>query len=215
VAREDNPGLDIHDITAFLRHLLERIDGRNDVHFQTATTIDTLDYSGHGFNQGSKVVLAAVGPPRRTLPTALPAGVRLPDGFSEPRVCLPGVLAVQAPAYQAGEDEIEPAVRRFCDAVAIGDPLEAFPLIVLVDDSDFTARHLNHFLWVTFTRANPAADLHGIRARTWRKHWGCEGPLVIDARIKPHHAPPLVEDPDVTKRVDALAAPGRALHGIL
>jgi 4-hydroxy-3-polyprenylbenzoate decarboxylase len=47
------------------------------------------------------------------------------------------------------------------------------------------------------------------------KHWGCAGALVIDARIKSHHAPPLVEDPAVSRRVDALAAPGGPLHGIL
>src|SRR5262249_12179466 len=92
VAREDNPDLDIHDIRAFLRHLLERIDWRNDLHFQTCTTIDTLDYSGSALNEGSKVVLAAVGPARRELPTVIPSEIRLPDGYNEPRVCLPGIL---------------------------------------------------------------------------------------------------------------------------
>src|SRR6202011_5613113 len=72
VAREDNPELDIHDIPALLAHLLERIDWRTDLHFQTCTTIDTLDYSGAGLNEGSKVVIAAAGPPRRQLPTAIP-----------------------------------------------------------------------------------------------------------------------------------------------
>ncbi len=100
IAREDAPDLDIHDIPRFLMHLLERIDWASDVHFQTSTTIDTLDYSGSGLNEGSKVVLAAVGPPRRGLPTQLPGDLRLPDGFSEPRVCLPGVLAVQGPRYE-------------------------------------------------------------------------------------------------------------------
>jgi 4-hydroxy-3-polyprenylbenzoate decarboxylase len=38
---------------------------------------------------------------------------------------------------------------------------------------------------------------------------------VIDARAKPHHAPPLVEDPAVTKRVDRLAERGGPLHGII
>ena len=91
----------------------------------------------------------------------------------------------------------------------------SFPLVVLVDDSAFTAGALNNFLWVTFTRSNPAADVHGVGAFTWQKHWGCEGSLVIDARIKPHHAPPLEEDSAVTKRVDALAAPGGPLHRII
>jgi 4-hydroxy-3-polyprenylbenzoate decarboxylase len=100
---------------------------------------------------------------------------------------------------------------RFCESVRPSAPINRFPLIVLVDDSDFAARNLNNFLWVTFTRANPAADIHGVGEFIERKHWGCTGPLVIDARIKPHHAPPLVEDPEVTKRIDALAARGGPL----
>ena len=68
---------------------------------------------------------------------------------------------------------------------------------MIVDDSEFTARNLGNFLWVTFTRSNPAADIDGIDAFIDQKHWGCRGPLVIDARIKPHHAPPLVDDPEI------------------
>jgi 4-hydroxy-3-polyprenylbenzoate decarboxylase len=210
VAREDDPALDVHDIPAFVRHLLERIDWRTDLHFQTCTTIDTLDYSGTGLNEGSKVVLAAAGPRRRELAPEVPGGLRLPDAFAEPRVCLPGVLAVRAPAYKA---EGEAAVR-FCEELRPGDAIDGFPLVVLADDSEFTARTLNNWLWVTFTRSNPAADIHGVGAFTCQKHWGCEGPLVIDARIKPQHAPPLEEDPAVTERVEALAAPGGPLHGL-
>ena len=44
-----------------------------------------------------------------------------------------------------------------------------------------------------------------------QKHWGCHGGLVIDARIKPRHAPPLVEDPEVSRKIDALAARGGPL----
>ena len=85
------------------------------------------------------------------------------------------------------------------------------PLFVLVDDSEFTASTLNNFLWVTFTRSNPAADISGYGEFTEQKHWGCTGPLLIDARIKPHHAPPLVSDPDVARRIDALASRGGPL----
>ncbi|HMP58873.1 MAG TPA: 3-octaprenyl-4-hydroxybenzoate carboxy-lyase, partial [Gemmatales bacterium] len=92
--------------------------------------------------------------------------------------------------------------------------LNAWPLVVIVDDADFTARSLNNFLWVTFTRSNPSHDIMGIGSFTEHKHWGCLGSLVIDARIKPHHAPPLEEDPVVSRRVDELAAPGGPLHGL-
>jgi 4-hydroxy-3-polyprenylbenzoate decarboxylase len=215
VAGEDDAKLDIHDIPAFLQHLLERVDWSNDLHFQTRTTIDTLDYSGHGLNQGSKLVIAAAGARRRSLPTELSVMSSLPGGFSHPRLILPGILAVQGPSFAAGDAAADPAIARFCQSLLPGDPLAEFPLIVIVDDSAFTAESVRNFLWVTFTRSNPAADVHGVGAFTCQKHWGCTGPLVIDARIKPHHAPPLEEDPDVVRRVDALGAHGGPLHGII
>lgn len=205
-AQEDDRQLDLHDIARFLQHVLRRVDWRRDLHFQTRTTIDTLDYSGSGFNQGSKVVVAAVGEPIRSLPSELPRDCKLPAGYRDPRVALPGVLVVQGPKYSE-----ESAVARFTQAYRATESINQFPLIVIVDDSDFTARTLNNFLWVTFTRSNPAADVEGIESFTEQKHWGCRGSLVIDARIKPQHAPPLVEDPAITAKVDALAARGGPL----
>src|SRR5439155_24934369 len=118
------------------------------------------------------------------------------------------VLAVQGPRF--GPDDAE----RFCQAFTPADTISTFPLVALVDDSEFTARTLSNFLWVVFTRSDPAADVYGIGAFTRQKHWGCDGALVIDARIKPRHAPPLEDDPEVTRRVEALAAPGGPLHGL-
>lgn len=88
------------------------------------------------------------------------------------------------------------------------------PLVVLVDDAELCARTFANFLWITFTRSNPSHDVTGVGAFTEHKHWGCRGSLIIDARLKPHHAPPLVDDPDVERAVDALAAPGASLHGV-
>jgi 4-hydroxy-3-polyprenylbenzoate decarboxylase len=216
VAREDAPDLDIDDVGGFLAHLLERIDWRRDLHFQTQTTIDTLDYSGTSLNAGSKVVMAAAGPKTRELGREVPAGWTLPDGFGDARLALPGVLLVRGPAFsdsEAGARSIERLVRSLEEG-GRAEAIESHPLIVVVDEPEFAARKLANFVWVAFTRSNPSHDVHGVGAFVEHKHWGCRGPLVIDARIKPHHAPPLVEDPDVTRRVDALAAPGRPLHGI-
>ena len=215
VAWEDDPHLDVHDIPAFFRHLLERVDWQTDLHFQTRTTIDTLDYSGSSLHEGSKLVIAAAGPKRRDLPTELPSDLRLPEEFGDPRLCLPGVLAVRGPKYHAGAERLDPAAERFCASFSVREPINGFPLIVLVDDAQFTAGSLNNFLWTTFTRSNPAADVQGIESFIHQKHWGCRGSLVIDARVKPHHAPPLVEDPEVSRRVDLLGAPGGPLHGII
>jgi 4-hydroxy-3-polyprenylbenzoate decarboxylase len=205
--RADDPTLDVQDVAAFLQHMLQRADWTRDLHFQTETTIDTLDYSGSALNSGSKLVIAAVGPKRFDLATEIPSDLRLPDNVRNPRIILPGILALEVERAFARGDLIR--------ALSSLPPLARFRWIVLVDDSQFVAESLRNFLWVTFTRANPAADVDGVDAYTADKHWGCRGPLVIDARLKPHHAPPLVEDPEITRRVDALAAPGGALHGII
>jgi 4-hydroxy-3-polyprenylbenzoate decarboxylase len=226
----DCPGLDAHDIREFLSCLLARADWQRDCHFHTETTIDTLDYSGSGFNSGSKLVVAARGPAIRELPTDLPSGITLPDGFANPRVCLPGVVAVEGPRIEprpqleAPSDAAiwEPAIaaawsgqaERLCEQIGPEHPLRRFPLIVVVDDASFTAASLENFLWVTFTRSNPAVDVHGVDAQTRQKHWGCRGPLVIDARLKPHHAPPVEEDSAVTAAVDALCRTGGPLAGL-
>ncbi len=211
VAKEDNPALDVHDEAAFLIHLLERADWKRDLHFQTCTTIDTLDYSGDGLNQGSKLVIAAAGPKRRDLARELPKDFDLPQGFNEPRFALPGVLVVRGPSFNSTDRNGGEAIRMLSLFFEQRKPIEAVAWIVLVDDSDFTARALRNFLWVVFTRSNPAADVDGVGAFIDRKHWGCTGPLVIDARIKPWHAPPLVDDPEVQKSVDRLGVAGRSV----
>lgn len=207
-AWEDDPSLDVQNVPAFLTHLLERLDPERDLHFHTCTTMDTLDYSGPALHRGSKVVMAAVGPPRRRLARQVPE-LRLPRGFAAAGLALPGVLVLEGPPFQAGTREAEMEAL----AEALGD-LPGIPLAVVVDDGPFAAGHLDNFLWVTFTRSDPAPDIFGAGAFVRQKHWGCRGTLVIDARLKPQHAPPLEEDPQVTRRVEALAAPGGPLHGL-
>ncbi len=202
-----DPNLDVNEIDTFFIRMLERVNWKRDLHFQTRTTIDTLDYSGSGFNEGSKVVIAAAGPPVRKLPIEIPANLRLPNGYSNPQICLPGVLAIAGPKFNS-KSKPDHEIRSFCNSISAEEPINQFPLILIVDDSQFSSGSINNFLWIAFTRSNPASDLDGIEASIESKHWGCAGSLVIDARIKPHHAPPLIEDPEITKRVDAMAARG-------
>lgn len=213
-AGEDNPYLDIHNVGDFFRHVLERIDLTRDLHFQTRTTIDTLDYSGEGLNQGSKVVIATAGEKLRSLVTRIPDTLSLPPGFTHPALALPGVLVLKAPPY-IKEKQAQDDISRLKTSLEVTEGLWGMPLVVLTDDSEFAARTLNNFLWVTFTRSNPSHDIHGAGSFDKHKHWGCTGPLVIDARLKPHHAPPLIEDPLVTRRVDELGKKGGCLHGII
>ncbi len=205
--------LDIHDIRSFLACVLMRADWQRDLHFHTKTTIDTLDYSGDGLNAGSKLVIAAAGPARFELSDSIPADLTLPDGWKNPRLIQPGVLAVEAPAFRDRRDQL--FTQSLCDSLGSQHPLNNFRLVVIVDDSDFVAHSLNNFLWVVFTRSNPACDVYGLDANMVDKHFGCRGSLVIDARIKPHHAAPLVEDPAVTAKVDQRAARGGPLAKFL
>lgn len=210
-ADEDDPQLNTHRIDDFFRHVLERVDWTRDLHFYTKTTIDTLDYSGSGWNAGSKVVIACRGAARRKLSTKLPVDFSLPVGFGEARFALPGVLAIKSPPFL---DEESYASGRELALHLERYELEEIPLILMVDDAEFVSATLNNFLWATFTRANPSHDIHGVRAFTQFKHWGCRGPLIIDARIKPHHAPPLVSDPAIIKKVDKLFSKGGVLAHI-
>ena len=214
---EDDPQLDVHHVPDFLRHVLQRVDWSRDVHVQTCTTIDTLDYSSGRINEGSKMVIAAAGPTVRNLPVALDSRIHITEalGFTNARVCLPGILVIEGPTYDGGGDGVDPIVGRFCAGFTRDDAINNFPLIVIVDDSNFSSGTLENFLWTTFTRSNPATDVYGIEPFVADKHWGCRGSMVIDARSKPHHAPPLVEDPEVTRQVDALAARGGPLHGVV
>lgn len=206
----DAQELDIQDVQAFFTYMLQRVDWRSDLHFHTRTTIDTLDYSGDSLHSGSKLVVAAVGPPRRGLDAEWDSNIALPSNWTRPRMAMPGVVCVEASAVlgrdQSGSQEQEnQAWQQACDRVPSGHPMCRNPLYVIVDDSEFATRSLGNFIWTTFTRSNPAADVYGVGAEMIDKHFSVHGSLVIDARRKPHHAPPLIEDSTVSAQVDALA----------
>jgi len=212
-AQEDEPELNVNDIGHFLKHILQRIDLSRDLHFYTNTTIDTLDYSGSGLNSGSKVAIAVAGEVKRELWNELPAGFSLPRPFENCKMVMQGILAVEVPKNIKHSDT--PLIFEILEEHLADAELQGLPLMVLCDDAAFTAQNLNNFVWVTFTRSNPSHDIYGINSFTEYKHWGCKGPLIIDARIKPHHAPVLKKDPLVEKMVDKMGKKGGALYGII
>ncbi len=168
----------VNDEKEYFTHFLERVDWKRDFHFQTKTTIDTLDYSGDGLNEGSKVVVAAAGEVKRKLAAILP-NIDLPNGFSNPKLVSNGNLVVE------GKGEIKDL-----SSSLEKQNLDGIALITLVDDATFTSKNFSNWLWVTFTRSNPANDVYGINSETKNKHFSCSNPI-IDARIKKHHAPVL------------------------
>jgi 4-hydroxy-3-polyprenylbenzoate decarboxylase len=212
IAAEEEQPVSTHREAEFIQYILERIDLQRDIHFQTNTTIDTLDYSGTGLNEGSKVIFAACGDKKRELCTAVPEQLKGLRDYGNPRLVMPGVVALEGPAF-GSYAEAARQLQQLTDAIGARGAMSECPLIVLCDDSAFVGASLSNFLWVTFTRSNPSHDIYGVNSRTAYKHWGCDN-VIIDARSKPHHAPLLVPEPAVEKRVDRLFASGGSLSGI-
>jgi 4-hydroxy-3-polyprenylbenzoate decarboxylase len=212
ITADDENRVSTHHIEGFFKYIFERIHLDRDIHFQTNTTIDTLDYSGTGLNTGSKVVFAAYGEKIRELDTNLPAAFNNISIATGVKLIMPGIVALQTSAY-IDEATTEKEMQQINDALkhALQD-LNGIPMIIWCDDAVFTAANLRNFLWVTFTRSNPSHDMYGVESFYDHKHWGSKGPLVIDARIKPRHAPPVVSDPEVEKRIDKLFAKGGSLY---
>jgi hypothetical protein len=58
-----------------------------------------------------------------------------------------------------------------------------------------------NFLWTTFTRFEPAADIHAAAQRVVRHHVAYEPPVVIDARMKPWYPKEVTCDPGTAATV--------------
>ncbi|HBW37369.1 UbiD family decarboxylase [Desulfosporosinus sp. BICA1-9] len=209
ITAEENQPLDTHREVEFLTYILERIDLHRDIHFQTNTTIDTLDYSGTGLNTGSKVVIAAYGDPKRDLCRSVPDQLKDLRAFKNPRLVMPGIVAIEGPefsSYQQAQKELD----ELSSTIQTKGDMPTCPMLILCDDSPFISGSLHNFLWATFTRSNPSHDIYGVNSYYENKHWACDN-MMIDARTKPHHAPPLIPDPSIEKNIERLFAKGASL----
>ncbi|MFV8826222.1 UbiD family decarboxylase [Alkalihalobacterium sp. APHAB7] len=212
ITAEQDQALDTHKEVEFLSYILERLDLRRDIHFQTNTTIDTLDYSGTGLNTGSKVVIAAFGDKKRELCKEVPEQLKKLSGFSESRFVMPGVVALEGSTFTTYENAQE-ELQSLSEAIQTNGGVPTCPMIILCDDSEFLSESINNFMWVTFTRSNPSHDIYGVNGSYEFKHWGCDN-MIIDVRIKPHHAPPLIPDPTVEKNIERLFGKGASLEQV-
>ena len=188
---QDYPALSTQDFDKYFLHVLSRIDLTRDLHFYTNTSIDTLDYSGSELNEGSKVVVAAVGDVKRKLASKLDETITIRKTV----LFRPGILCVE---LADDKNDLENYIR---ELEQVDFDMDVYPLIVVVDDVDFVAKDWKNFLWVTFTRSNPALDIHGLHSFVENKHWSCKQSMIIDARVKSHHAPELTLSPEVEKKI--------------
>ena len=222
ITSDDENKLNTKDIEKYFEFILRRINFKRDIHFYTNTTIDTLDYSGEGLNSGSKVVFAAYGNLIRKLATEPHSRMKNISGFEDVKLVMPGVIAMKTTAFSTYENakkemnQLNEQLNGIHNEWHTKENLpEEIAMIIICDDAGFVSNHLNNFLWVTFTRCNPSHDIYGIGSFTHNKHWGCEGPIVIDARIKPHHAPIVEKDPAVEKSIEKYFNKGGSLYGVL
>jgi 4-hydroxy-3-polyprenylbenzoate decarboxylase len=189
--------IDVNNIPEFLAYMLSRMDFSNDLHFYTNTTMDTLDYSGDGLNSGSKLVLAAYGDVRRKLATTIPENIKALNANAS--LIMPGVIAVNAGA--ATIHSIQEKLKGQGETLLEQDGIA---MIIITEDATWMAAEFNNFIWAAFTRTNPSKDMEGVDSYINNKHWGCKGPLIFDATIKKHHAPAVVKDNEVEKKVSAI-----------
>jgi 4-hydroxy-3-polyprenylbenzoate decarboxylase len=210
ITADETNKVSTHNEAEFYQYLLERINLKRDLHFQTNTSIDTLDYSGSGLNSGSKLVVAAYGEKIRDLSSQIPNSLNELNTFKNPKVVFPGVLILQGNKFASYEQAKQEFANFNGEVKQRNIELKGFPMIVIVDDSSFTAATIKNWLWITFTRSNPSHDVYGINSTTEHKHFGCDN-MIIDARIKPHHAPVLEKNPEIEKRVDKLFEKGGSL----
>jgi len=178
--------LDLRDFRAVLEHLLARTRPETDLFVFANLSMDTLDYTGPEVNRGSKGVWLGLGEPVRELPREFRPPVGLPAGARDPRVFCGGCLAVGAPPFATDPE----AAARFAAHPAFA----GWPLLVISDDPARATASPMNFLWTTFTRFEPAADLHAAATRVARNHLVRTPPIAIDARMKPSYPAELFVD---------------------
>ena len=214
IGGDDKHELLCEEVAAFFKFVFERIDLSRDLHFYTKTSIDTLDYSGDEINEGSKLVLAAYGDKLRTLTEELPLCLSNCSLVTEVKLLIPGVIGLQLKpftSHQAARAEI----KELADWLSANkQELEGIVQIIIYDHFVFENRpqRMNDYVWITYTRSNPSHDIYGVDEFIENKHWGCRGPMIIDARRKPHHAPELVILDETKKSIERFFKPGASLE---
>jgi UbiD family decarboxylase len=193
----DRP-IDLKDFRTVLAETLRRADFRTDLYIFGNLSMDSLDYAGPRINEGSKGVLLGIGDPIREPPAAF-AGPP-PPGVTDARVFCPGCLVLKIDPFPRGVGPGQAAGD--LEPILAHPSLDDWPLVVFTDDAARATRSVFNFLWSTFTRFEPAADLHGRSVSLIRHHASLQPPVAIDARMKPWYPEELFCDPETARTVD-------------
>ena len=182
---------DLRDFPTLFEHVLARVRWESDLFIFSNVSMDTLDYTSGKVNEGSKAIMLGLGQPVRDLPREFRD--ELPPDVTNAEAFCAGCLVIQGVPF-----EKEPGQ---ADRLAREPVFSGWPLLVLHDDVK-VARSTSDFLWATWTRFEPAADIHAAETGIHRHHLSYRGPIVIDARTKPGFPAELVVQDDVSANVD-------------
>ena len=182
---------DLTNFPRLLEHVLERFRPETDLFVISNVSMDTLDYTSGKVNEGSKAIMLGLGEPIRQLPREFKGA--LPQGVSRAAVFCGGCLVFEGRSF--AEDEELP------DRIARDSTLSDWPLIILHDDAS-VADSVPDFLWATWTRFEPAADIYAAQTTIQRHHLVYKAPIVIDARTKPGFPDELIVRDDIRDLVD-------------
>ncbi|HXM36139.1 MAG TPA: UbiD family decarboxylase [Pyrinomonadaceae bacterium] len=182
---------DLKEFASLLEHVLARVRWETDLFIFANVSMDTLDYTSGKVNEGSKAIMLGLGEAVRELPHEFRG--ELPPGVSRAEVFCGGCLVLQGASYSA--DPEQPA------RLARERAFEDWPLVVLHDDAK-VARSTTDFLWATWTRFEPAADIYAAATKVIRHHLAFSGPIVIDARRKSGFPEELIVRDDIRELVD-------------
>ena len=182
---------DLRNFPKLLEQVLACFHPETDLFVFSNLSMDTLDYTSGKVNEGSKAIMLGLGDPVRQLPREfrgeLPAGVKRAEVFCSGCLVLEGVPFSEDP-HQAKHLAREPVFAQW-------------PLLVLHDDASVALATTN-FLWATWTRFEPAGDIHAAEERVQRHHISYTSPIVIDARLKPGFPSELVVREEIAQLVD-------------
>ena len=185
--------VNLRNFKDLLEQVLMRFNPAQDLLIINDTSMDTLDYTGRVFNQGSKAIMLGLGNPVWTLAEEYTGGA-LPGILKIEPYCQ-GCLMISGESFREVPDlaaEIAAKCKR---------QLERWPLVVLVDDLNKITDQTS-FLWTVFTRFDPAWDIyadHKVRHNKIQY----EGPVIIDARMKPQYPGEVLPREDIVKKVSA------------
>ncbi|MBI4395475.1 MAG: UbiD family decarboxylase, partial [Elusimicrobia bacterium] len=204
-----DPGVNVRDFSAVLAALRENFDPREDFLLLSGTAQDTLDFTGHAMNLGSKMVLDATQKKRQAAAPlgAVPVCRKAATERKGSTVSLHG-LGPDVIASRNWQDALlvvkvrnGASGRTILERLVQEPSLAGFKLMAAVSE-DVPLDDEELLLWGIFCRFDCARDFVPSKAVFCGGQPIFQGPLGFDATWKEGYPEPLVMDPAIVDTVN-------------